>query len=253
MGATNRIDNKPHSIFLQMNQQILKRGAGIFGMICLLSITLTSCLKDHNDYVPQQPVALISAINASPDAANVDFYLDQNKGNNQPVETGKSLDYIRAYTGKRNVSFSIGSGQKIKTDTVTLRADKFYSLFLSNLVAKPDFLLIADSIARPASGMATVRLVNLSPNVASADLAITGGAVLASGKAYKTYSSFIPVMANTSTSFEVRTGGTSTVLASLPNVNIRPGSVYTIWIQGYAGATDQTKLSAHIQNNVYYY
>ncbi len=236
-----------------MKQQIFIKRAGIFGMVCLLILSFTSCLKNNDDYVPI-PVSLISAINASPNAGPVDFYLDQNRGNYYPVESGESLDYIRAYTGKRNASFYISmTQQKIKTDTITLKADNMYSLFLSNVASSPDYLLITDSIAQPEAGKATIRFVNLSPDVTSADLAILGGEVIATDKSYRTYSSFIPVQGDTDYTFEIRQGGTANVLSTLSNIRIKIGSIYTIWIQGLAATNDETKLSSHIQNNVYYY
>jgi len=48
-------------------------------------------------------------------------------------------------------------------------------------------------------------------------------------------------------------GTTATVLATLPNITLRAGSVYTVWIQGLAGGSNSTALTAHIQNNAYYY
>ncbi|MCJ8208179.1 DUF4397 domain-containing protein [Mucilaginibacter sp. RS28] len=234
-----------------MKQQLLLRRAGIIGTICLLIISLSSCLKDKNDYV-EVPAALISAINASPDAQPLDFYLDNNRGNYFPIKSGESMDYIRAFTGKRNASFNLyGSTQKIKTDTMTLRKDRFYSLFLCNVVSTPDYLLIADSVARPASGMATVRFVNVSPNAGAADLVIQGGATIATGKTYRTYSAFVPVQGNKTYTFEVRQGGN--VLSIVSNVSLRAGSMYTVWLQGVSGGTTQTGLSAHIQDNVDYY
>jgi len=236
-----------------MNKQILKRNAGLIGMICLLAVSLTSCLKKH-DEVAQPPVALISAINASPDAQPVDFYLDQNRANYNSIASGASLDYIRAFAGKRNATFNVNSTQqKIKTDTVTLKENQIYSLFLCNVVATPDYLLTRDTIVQPAAGKATVRFVNVSPDVPSATLAIQGGDVLAQNKAYRTYSSFVPVQGNTTYTFEIRQGTTSTVLTTLPNISLRSGSVYTIWIQGLAAGTGTTKISAQIQNNAYYY
>jgi hypothetical protein len=235
-------------------KQMFTKGAGMIGMMCLLSTLLTSCLKNDNNHQYVQPkVALVSAINASPDAQPVDFYLDQNRANNFFIKSGESLDYIRAYTGKRNFSFAIGgSQQKIKSDTVTLAANKLYSVFLSNLVSTPDVLVIADSVGTPAQGKAGVRFVNLSPDAQSLDLYIKDGAAIATAKAYKKYSPFETVAGGTYT-FEVRKAGTATVLYTLTDVTIKTLTLNTIWVQGLSAATDIKKLTAHKQENVYYY
>jgi len=236
-------------------QHSFKGWARLVLMGSMVTLGLSSCIKDNNNYAPvQQPVALISAINASVDAQNVDLFLDQNRTGNVSIKNGNSQDYIRAFTGKRNITFYVGgTTQKIVTDTATLKTNTFYSAFLSNLSSKPDLLLLTDTIKQPAVNTITVRFVNLSPDAPAADLAIKGGNVLVSNKAYKGYSGFVAVPYNSVLNFEIRQAGTATVLASLPNQSLRNGSIYTIWIQGLAAATDQTKLSAHIQNNVYYY
>lgn len=235
-------------------KKVFTQGAGMIGMMCLLSSLLTSCLKDSNNHYVPPPAALISAINASPDAQPVDFYLDQNRANNFSIKSGESLDYIRAYTGKRTATFYVqGSQQKIKSDTITLKADQLYSLFLANQVSTPDLLLIADSISRPAEGKATIRFVNLSPDAGATDLAIKGGAILASGITYKHYSAFVPLEGATAFTFEIRKAGTSTVLYTLTDVTLKRNTINTIWSQGFAAATDVKKFSAHVQENVYYY
>lgn len=236
---------------LTMNQQLFRR-AGIAGTICLLIISLSSCLKNDKTVIP--PAALVSAINASPDATPLDFYLDGDRANNFGIKTATSMDYVRAYTGKRNISFTLnGYPQHIISDTATLKQNLFYSVFISNLISKPDILIITDSIAQPQAGKTTVRFVNLSPNAPAADLALQGGAVLASNKAYRTYSSFVTLDGGKAYTFEIRQAGTSTVLATLGPVTLPANTIYTIWLQGISGATDVTKLTAGIQQNVFYY
>lgn len=222
----------------------------MIGMICLLAVLFTSCVKDRNNYIDEQPVALLSVINASPDSKPLDFYLDQNKANSFPISYAHGLDYLRAYTGHRNATFyTAGTRDKVKTDTITLRANRNYSLFLSNSISNPDMMLLADTINRPASGMASIRFVDLSTDAPTVDLGVKGGAVLAASKTYKGYTSFMPIQGNSAYTLEIRQAGTTTVLVSLSNINLRSGSVYTVWLHGLAAATDQTKLAVDIQTN----
>lgn len=236
-------------------QQNLKRRAGIIGMVCLLAVSLSSCLKNNtNDTIVQQPVALLAVLDASPDAPSLDFYLDNNKVNNVPIQYGNGLDYFKAYTGKRAATFfASGTTTKIKTDTVTFKENTFYSLFLANVASKPDYLLTVDSLKNPVAGMATIRLVNVSPDAPALDLGIKGGTLIASNRTYKTYSSFIPVSGNLSYILEVRQAGTSNVLVTIPNTKYYPGAVYTVWVHGLAAGTGTTALTADVQTNAYYY
>lgn len=236
--------------------QNFKKKAGIVGMICLLSGLLSSCLKDNNnDNYVDQPIALVSVINASPDVQPVNFFLDQNRANNQPISYGRGIDYINAFSGKRIATFSLaGSSQKVKSDTINLTAKKFYSIYLANVASTPDIVLFVDSLTRPDAGKATIRLVNVSPDAGAIDLAIKSSTTtLASDNAYKTASPFIPVQGNSTYTLEVRKAGTATVLVTLNDVKVDSGSVYTVWLQGLASATDQKKLDAHVQTNAYFY
>ena len=224
------------------------------GMMCLLAGLLTSCLKNHdNDYV-EPPVAFLSVINASPDSQPVNFFLDQNRANDFPINYGHGIDYIRAFPGKRVATFyAAGAQQKLKADTINLTVSKFYSMYLANVTATPDMILIRDSISRPDAGKATIRLVNVSPDAGAVDLGIKAGVLLASNLAYKGASAFVPIQGDATYTLEVRKKGTATVLATLADVKLNGGSVYTIWLQGLAAATDQKKLSANVQTNAYYY
>jgi hypothetical protein len=234
-------------------QQNSKRWIGAVGLMGLLTVLLSSCLKDKNNYTTP-PTALLSVTNASPDAQPLNIVLDNNLVNNYPVAYGLGLDYFSAYTGKRTVSFySSSTQQKIASDTITLKDNVVYSLFLANSISKPDLVLITDSLKNPAADKATIRFINVSANAPAADLAITEGAVLVANKPYKGYSSFEPVAGNASYSLEVRQAGTGTVLATVPKVTLQTGSVYTVWLHGDATSTnDATKLRADIIRNAVY-
>lgn len=236
-------------------QQNSKKWAGIVGMVCLLAVSLSSCLKESKNTV-QPPVAALSVINASPDAPALDFYLDDNKANTQSFGFGGGIDYVGAYTGKRTATFKTGGAATVyKSDTLTLEANKYYTLYLANTAGHEEFVRLSDTLAKPADQKAGIRLVNLSPDAPAVDLAIKDGAVLVANKSYKGFSPFKPVNAPQKYTLEIRQAGTATVLASITNVTLSNGSLYTVWLQGLAaaGTPDAKKLAAKIQTNVYYY
>ncbi|CAN5428408.1 hypothetical protein BH09BAC6_BH09BAC6_11100 [soil metagenome] len=231
-----------------------KRSLAGMVVVGLLSLLLSSCLKDNNTYyVP--PAALVTFIQASPGQPPMDLYLDNNRVAHYPVYYTNQVDYFRAFTGKRNVNlYYTGTTNKIFSDTVTLKQDVAYSLFLANTTAHPDLVLLIDSVAKPSTGNASVRFVNLSPDAPAVDFAVKGSAPLVTNKAYKGHSSFIPVPGNVNYSFEVRQKGISTVLATLVDVNLTTGFVYTIYFHGLAaGTTSNDKLAADIVTNAFYY
>ncbi len=242
-------------------QQITKRWMRALVVISFVALVFSACRKDgyyygnapYNGNPYTGPVAYLSVIDASPDAGSLDFYLDKNLANPYALTYGNGLAYINAYTGKRLASFyKAGTSTLVKKDSVTLNANGYYSLYLANLAATPDYLFLTDTIARPATNMASVRFVDVSTDAPAVDLGIKGGALITSNKKYKGYSSFIALKGDTTYTFEVRPKGTSTVLVSQSNIPIRTGSIYTIWLRGLAAATDNTRLTLDVQRNAYY-
>ena len=231
-----------------------KRLSACIGMLCLLTLLLSSCLKDNNNYVAP-PVALVTFIQASPDEPPLNFFLNNNKVNFSPLNYGDALDYFRAYVGVRTANFNNAfTNSQILSDTIRLNQNTDYSLFLANKATKPEILLLVDSLSQPAAGKATVRFVNLSPDAPAVSLAITGSQVLATNIPYKGHTPFLPVAGNATYTFEVRQGTTATVLATLPNITLSNGFVYTIWFHGLAASTSAVdNLKADILTNAIYY
>lgn len=225
--------------------------------VCLLSALLSSCLKSSNSYYAP-PVAFVSFIQASPGQPALDFFMNNNKVNVNPVNYGDDIDYFRAYVGQRTVNlYAQGTMNKLFSDTVTLNTNVAYSMFLTNASAtsaSPDILLLTDSISKPATGKANIRFVNISPDAPAVDLAVQDSAAFVSNKAFKGYSSFLPMQGGKTYTFNVLQHGTSTVLATLSNVPINTGLVYTIWFHGLASSTNTTdKPAVGIITNAYYY
>jgi hypothetical protein len=233
--------------------KILQRRAGMIGMICLLTICLSSCLKNNTTPITNdQQIALLSVINAAPSTQSVDFYLAQTKINAVALPYGGGLDYANVPTGISTATFYLtGTQQVIKTSQIDMQANTHYSLFLSNQLSNPDILFLTDTInsSPNPNSVALMRFVNLSPDAPAVDLGMTGtNSTIVNNKSYKGYSYFVPVTGNTIT-LEVRKTGTSTVLISLPAVALQVGNVYTVWLHGFAAATDQTKLALSVQGN----
>ena len=239
---------------MKNNNKTSKRWlAGVIA-VSLLAIFLSSCVKNQT-VTPNPPAALVTFIQASPDEPTVDLFFGTDQVNLNPLNYGDIIDYFKAYTGKRNVIIYNHTNQaKIVSDTVNLVANTPYSLFLANKATSPELVLITDSVSNPANGKATIRFINLSPDAPAADLAVTGGSVLVTNKKYKAFSSFVPVTGNQNYNFQILQTGTSTVLASLNNISINAGYVYTIYLSGLATPTSATdKLSGNLQINAIYY
>lgn len=223
------------------------------GAVCLLSVFLTSCLKSKTDtYNP--PSAYVLFAQASPGQQPIDLYLNNNLVNSLPINYGYGIDYFRAFAGNRIVNIYSHVGMsKILSDSINLKTDSAYSLFMVGKAGSAGILLLSDPLTQPASGQAGIRFVNVSPDAPAVDLAIKDSAAFITNKAFKGYSPFLPIQGGKTYTFEVRRHGTNTVLATISNANIAPGLVYTVWLHGLtATAIDNDKLKADVITNAYY-
>jgi hypothetical protein len=232
-------------------KNISKRLVVRMGAVCIVLLGLSSCIKTHDD-TPAFPVSLLSVIQGSPGQTTLDFTLNGTRINANAIVYGGGLDYFRAYAGKRTAAFvKSGGGGTVFSDTLTLTQNLAYTLCLVNKAATPGFLVLKDAITQPTSGNASVRFVDLSPDAPAVDLAVKDGAILVPNKSFKGFSDFIPIVGNNYT-FEIRQAGTSTVLATLSNVTLTPGIVYTIYFRGLKDATDGDKPTADLVINAIY-
>jgi hypothetical protein len=236
---------------MKNNREILKGWPAMAGIACLFALTLSSCLKNpKNQQTTNKPIATMAVIDAAPSAPALDFYINSNVVNLSPITYGSGLAYFNTYSGSTIAGFFLtGTSQKFATDSVILTTNGFYSLFLANANATPDIILLADTINVPSSTTATVRFVNASANSPAVDFSIKKGSVLIGNKGYKGYSTFVAIPPSVNDTLVAYKAGTNTVLATLPGIAISTLNVYTVWLYGVAGATDNTKLNLGIMNN----
>lgn len=231
----------------------LNRWTALLGIGCFL-LLFTSCLKSKNDYTPP-PAGYVTFFQAAPDEQPVDLYFNSNKVNLAPLQYGDGIDYFKAFPGLRTINIYNSNTQTLLfSDTATIRPNIAYSLFLiNNAQQQPGLFLVTDSISKPASGKATLRFINVSPDAPAVDLAVKDSAAFVTNKGFKGFSSFIPKTGGQTYNFEIRQHGTNKVLATLLGVTLNSGLVYTIWLHGLANtAIDGDKLTASLVTNAYY-
>lgn len=228
-----------------------KRWLASISAVCMLSVSLTSCLKDHTNDYSQTPVAYLSVTQASIDAPSGNLFISDNQVNTTPFTYGSILGYVTAYTGKRTVYLKDASSNTLAQDTITLVQNTPYSMYIANSISHPDFIVLKDTLNVPAAGNANVRFINVSTDAGPVDLAVTGGSVITANKAYKGFSSFAPMSGDKLYNLEVRQAGTSTVLATAKNIAINSGFVYTIWLHGSVTGSATTKLAIDVFNNAH--
>src|SRR6185437_3675168 len=216
----------------------------------MLPLLFSSCLKDNNNYY-NPPVGYLNVVQASSDEPALNFYLNNNLANIRPFQLGDFTCYFRAYTGTRTANFdnAFTMGQ-VLSDTVHINQNQYYSLFLANTSAHPQYLWLTDTIKQPASGQAGIRFINLSPDAGAVDFSLQGANTSIDNRSFLGHSGFVPVAAGSYT-IQVKKAGTNTVLASMNAANLFAGGVYTVWLQGLsAGTSASDKLGVTIMKNI---
>jgi hypothetical protein len=207
-----------------------------------LLLTLTSCLKNDNDYIPQQ-VAAVSIFHASPGTQAFNFITDRGTGSG-PFTFSQRTFYNLYAAGLRRISIrKVGGTQDtLRTGSVNLEADKFYSIYVVDAAPNPNFLIIKDSLSNPTAGKAKVRFINLSPDAGSLSLTTATDSLIFNTTAYKVHTPFSEISGNRTYTFKIKNNGTDKAIKQ--NVEIKTGRVYTIWAKGIDNTTNDTLKTA---------
>jgi hypothetical protein len=193
------------------------------------------------------------------------MYMDGNLLYNAALITNKTTGYFLAEPGQR--SFRVDTTEigpnvnfpqaPVNTTQMNAEAGKYYTIFYTGKIQSPEVVVTTDDLSRPPSGKARVRVLNLSPDVPSVDIAgrlttsTSPSTVLFGNLTYKTVNAFQDFNPGFYR-MELRAAGTTTVLGSftqdnqivplfIPNgsvrsdfsMNFEAGKVYTLVVRGY--------------------
>jgi hypothetical protein len=180
---------------------------------------------------PPAPNSRVRVAHLSPDAPNVDVYVNSTKTlSNVPFKAVS--DYLSVPAGEYRFEVrpagAAASSPAVIDAKATLESGKDYTVAAINLLASIKPLVLVDDNAAPASGQAKVKVVHGSPDAPAVDIAVKGGPVLVSNLAFGNASQTLSVPAG-SYDLEVRAAGTSTVALALNGTKLDAGKVYTVF------------------------
>lgn len=179
--------------------------------------------------------ARVRVIHASPDAPNVDIYVnDEETLSDVPYKAVS--DYLTVPAGAYNFKVYAAGADPASDDPVidadaTLAAGKDYSVAAVGLVADIAPAVYEDNNAAPAAGKAHVRVIHASPDAPNVDVAVADGPVVFDNVAFPNADGPTPVDAGTY-DLEVRAAGTDTVALALDAVELEDGGIYTVIAMG---------------------
>lgn len=177
----------------------------------------------------------VRVVHASPDAPNVDVYVDDTKAlTNVPYKAESG--YLPLPAGAHNFKVYATGANPASDDPVidadaTLGAGKDYTVVALGEVANITAGVFEDNNAAPAAGKAHVRVIHAAPGAPSVDVAVAGGPVLFSNLPFGEADGPSPVDAGTY-DLEVRAAGTTNVALPISDVALQAGKVYTVLAVG---------------------
>jgi hypothetical protein len=177
---------------------------------------------------------LVRVGHASPDAPNVDVWVDGAVVLSN-VPFGAVSNYLPVPAGEHLVQVVPAGAVSpvVISATLILDPDTDYSIVAIDTLANITPLVLVDNNADPAPGNAHVKFVHASPDAPAVDIAVAGGPVLFPNVAFGEAQGPLPVPAG-AYDLEVRLAGTSTVVLALPGVQLNGGIVYTVFAMGLA-------------------
>jgi hypothetical protein len=193
-----------------------------------------ACSNDNNSPSPSPSSnAQLRVVHASPDAPNVDVYLDGAKVlTNVPYLA--SSGYLAVPAGAHNVKVNAtGTATTVIDVTPTLVAGSYYTAMATDLVAGITPLLLADTNSAPSAGKVKVRLVHAAPGAGVVDIYVTApGADLAAATPtltnipFQAVSGYLEVPAG---DYQVRItpAGTKTVAIDSGTLTLTAGQIRT--------------------------
>lgn len=192
------------------------------------TVMLNACSKDEAE---APSISGLMVINTSPSVGTFNLYVNNSTAalNKSALSMGSSISpYFNISTGANTFKFTTASSiDALLSKTVTLDAEKAYSLFLINDVPNLDGLLIEDNLSSTSADKAFIRFINLSPDGTELELAETVGGTLIGARPYKSASDFIATDAK-KYSFDLKDKASGAIIATLKDVTLTAGKMYTI-------------------------
>jgi hypothetical protein len=150
----------------------------------------------------------LRVLHASPDAPNVDVYVDGAKVlANVPYPT--LSQYLSLPAGQHHIQVdAAGTTTTVIDASPTLAANDAYTAIAAGFLANIEALLATDATSPATSGQVRLRVIHASPDAGPVDILINGQVVL-SNVAFGTISSYLSIPAGTYT-IQVNAAGTST-------------------------------------------
>ena len=208
-----------------MPHRLHRLGAIVASTVLLFAVAIPVTAAD---------ASRVRVLHASPDAPNVDIYLDDAKVDaltNVPFKTISG--YLSIPAGGHNVKVVPTGGavaDAVIDADVTFASGKSYTVAATNVVASIEAQVVVDAPA-PGAGGAQLRVVHFSADAPAVDVRPDGGSPLVTNLAYPDATEYLDIPAATY-DLEVCATGTDTCPLDLDPVTVEDGTSYSAFAVG---------------------
>lgn len=222
------------------------RGFAIAAALLLSSGFAAGCDDDEGTLAPAPADGQVRVAHLSPDAGNVDIWVDGARVlENVPFRA--TSDYLALAPGDYRVQVAeAGNASNIALDqVVTVPAGALVTAAAIGTVANSDLALTIydDSLSNDGLGNCIVRFIHASPDAPAVDVVVAdGGPTLFDAAMYPMEYDYIEVAAG-SYDLEVRLDSSGTLALPLDGITLMEDTRYTVYAVGLAG---DSSLSAEI-------
>lgn len=193
-------------------------------------------MQDDNFYLSSQMNSYIRVFHASPNSPPVDVYINDNLVLRN-LKYEEFSEYLTVMPGMYNVKV-YPTGEKnnpVINENLTITPKSSYTIAAIGTLPNISLLPIMDPYnPMPRNKTSYVRFVHLSPNAPAVDITLPDSQILFSDVEYTEQTNFMRVKPGTYT-LQVRPAGMEQVVLSIPNVNLNPGKIYTVYAVGLIG------------------
>lgn len=181
--------------------------------------------------------ACISVVHASPDAPNVDIYVDGALAISN-VGFGWWTDWVALPAGDHQIQVT-ATGAAVDTSvidaTLNLQAGVAYQVAATGFLSAITPQVYEIDLSNMPADSARVQVMHTVPDAPAVDIALTDGDVLVAGLEFPMASGNLDVPAG-SYDLEVRIGGTMDIALPLPGVELSANTLYQVYAIGSAEA-----------------
>jgi len=206
--------------------------------LVLIVTSLSSCLK--NNLGPSQSPGAVLIVHASPNAPNIDMYVDGARSLYN-ISYGSDTGYAIINPGTYSFAFTqTGNTTPLVTQSFTFEGGKLYSIFTIDSVSKMKAVYVADNIATISLDSVQIRYFDLSPDAPFHTAVITSGtdSVQYTIRGFNDqggnsdFQNFTSLKAGTY-DLKLSQPGSGTPFKVFNNLVLTGGKVYTIYLKGF--------------------